>query len=451
MNVNDYLSTQLEKSTRTFSFEELADYVIKHSNHNTNPDLKQVHIIVLYPFLEWGRYHEQLATLTWFSGIGWNNKGSVDCNVIFTRDLDEALNSADQYDHAMISMTGAFYKSYDDSHPEIIQDYFKEFCESDNVCRGHLLFHPHKKYGRLHLQTMFMDLRHWRKIGRPMVYGDYTGRVMLPERSKGDVHDDYTPFWIKPSNEYTEVKDWHMAEYITKVLEDGKTILNFDMERTCKFFSYPERDYVSEHLLSETERTQHTVYARNNERLSKYLRIPEHDYDVIYAPAAGEMAEFLWDKFGGPNTKLVVYDFNEPSVEWKKKLYSHVVGVEDINRVSNFIAEKHDCWVDDVHYKPDLIEENNELYPLDKWVDTIHRVKDVEFIHCDVVRDMLPVDESKKNLIVFSNIFSYMSLLHTMRVEDIHNSLLRYYDLDNTFVTGKNVFRDSFYNDNICG
>lgn len=448
MKEKDFSSIQSRKNTPQQSFKELADYILKYSNHNTLNN-KRVHIIVLYPGLEWNAFHEYLATLTWFTGIGWNNSGSRDCNVIFTENLDEALNQANQYNHAMISLTGNYYRSYSTIDKKIIQDYFLDFCHSNYVCKGHLLFHPNKDYGRLHLQCMFMNLDHWRKIGRPMVSGKYTGEVMLPERSKHNVHDDYTPFWISPSKKYGKVKDWPMGEYITKVLEDNKKIINFTGERNTKFFCYPERDNLSDQLLLESNRKNDIVYERNNEKLKKYDQLPSHEYDVIYSPAAGEMSEYLFTKFGGPNTKLVIYDFIESALDWKKKLYENATKIEDVKKISEYIKKKHNCWIDTVDYRTSIVEENTKIFSPEKWMDTLSKIKDVEFIQCNVVEKMLPVDETKNNLIVFSNIFSYIFLLHCMSVPDIHNSLLKYYKLKNTVICGKNVFRDKFINDNI--
>ena len=450
MTVKDYSLNQLRKNIPTQSFEELADYIISNSNHNTNKSSKRVHIIVLYHNLEWNEFHRYLTTLTWFTGIGWNNRGSVDCNVIFTRDLDEALNKANDYDYAMISYTGTFYQSYQQNSPETIGDYFDKFCNSNIVCRGHLLFHPSKKYGRLHLQCMFMNLEHWRKIGKPKVTSAYSGPVMLPQRSEGNVHDDYTPFWIKPSEKWSEVKKWHMGEYITKVLEDGQKILNFDLERTCKFFTYPEREEISDMLLLERNRKENIVYVKNNEKLKKYDKLPDRKYDVIYSPASGEMSEFLFYKFGHENTKLVIYDYNSISLKWKQFLYQSVNTPQDIAKVSNYIGQKYDCYIDNVDYRESVVKENLEIFSDEKWIDIMKNANNVEFVECDVVNDILQIDETKTNFIAFSNIFSYMFLLHKMPIEDIHNSLLRYYKLDNTIIVGKNVFKDPFINDNIC-
>lgn len=437
------------------SFESFAEYILENSNHNTDKSNKKVHIILYYPKIPWDDYSEYLTTLTWFTGIGWNNSGSKSCNVIFSRNLDDALNKCNEYNHAMISFIGTFYQSYQENSPETIADHFDRFCNSKQVCRGHLLFHPHRKYGRLHSQCMFMDLSHWRKIGRPMVWGDYTGKVKNFDRSISNVHDDYTPHWIKPAEGWIDVKDWHMGEYISKVLEDGKQILNFDKERNCKFFTYPERYYEksieSDMLLYERNRPQNIVYVKNNEKLSKCDKIPQKKYDVIWSPASGEMSEYLWKKFGHENTELVIFDNHEVSLRWKKSLYNSAFSPKDIVRINKFISKNYDCFVDDVDYRKEVVKENLQLFSDDEWIETIHKIKNVKFLQQDVVNDILNIDSSKTNLVCFSNIFSYMFLLHQMKVDDIHNQFKKYLEIPNTTIIAKNVFRDSVYYENSCG
>ena len=65
-----------------------------------------------------------------------------------------------------------------------------------------------------------------------------------------------------------------------------------------------------------------------------------------------------------------------------------------------------------------------------------------EIIQCDIVNDMLDIDESKSNLIYFSNIFSYNFLIHKMSIVDIEKSFNRYLELDNTVVMGNNPFKE---------
>ena len=222
------------------SFEEFGKYILENSNHNTR-DSEQVHIIVDYPKIQWDDYAQYMATLTWWTGVGWGRKGNTE-PLIFAKDLDEAVKLADKYKYAMVSYIGSFYYNWERDRPDTIHTHFNEFCESDKPCKGHILWHEKNAYARMHLQCMFLNLDHWRKIGKPS-FGKYSGPVIWPERSKSNVHDDYTPHWLSPPKDpqIKQVRSAEMAEYISKVIEDGQTIYNFEKERNVKFFCYPER------------------------------------------------------------------------------------------------------------------------------------------------------------------------------------------------------------------
>jgi hypothetical protein len=411
------------------SFKAFGEYVLANSRHGENPST-WVHIIVNYPKIKWDDWAEYMATLTWFSGIPLTKGGSKNAHVIFAETIDEALAQCDKYSHAIISYIGTFYYS---DHTENIFTYFEKFCKSDHACRGHLLFHPDKPYGRLHPQTIFLNVDHWRKIGKPS-FGNYTGKVMLPERSMSNVHDDYTPHWIKPSTEYAEVTDCEQAEYISRVLEDGKTILNLDGERRTKFFCYPERRH-SIALDSERNRNSNIVYARNNESYPDF----NAKFDVIYAPASGNIAEKLMDEFGHKSTQLIIYDYNEDSIKWKRLLYN----MQNIEKVNLHFKSKKDCILDDCSYKPDLLKQSLDKFSDEKWLQVIKQTSPT-IIKYDIINDgPFDVDPNKKNLIYLSNIFAYNFVIHTKKIKEIHEIFQSYLKLPNTTVYGKNVFKDT--------
>jgi hypothetical protein len=436
------------------SFEELADFILKNSKHNTQKETKRVHIILDYPKLTWGDYYQYLMTLTWITGIEWSKGGSKSCNLIFAKTLDEAVKQADEYDYAIVSYVGTFYKSYEKDAPETIHYFFDKFCKSQQPCKGHILWHPDNQYGRLHLQSMFLNLSHWRKIGKPS-FGNYSGKVMLPEKSKSNVHDDYTPHWIKPSNEYTNVTNAEMAEYISKVLEDGQTILNYDtMERNSKFFTYPERKIVSEQLKTEQSRSSNIIYTENNDGIFKIHNVKniyKEKFDVIYAPAAGYIAEFLYKNVGHKDTKLIIYDNHIHSLSWKKMIYQLANDVNDIERINKYFAKQYNCIIDTGSYKKNAVTENHKIFSKQDWLDTIKTIKNYDIIEFDLIKDKpFNIDKTKKNLIYMSNIFSYMFLYHKEKIENVHAKYLEYTLLPNTVIYGTNVFKDQFsYKNNI--
>ena len=423
------------------SFGDFGNYILEHSQHNTDSNNKDVHIILNYPKLEWGDKAQYMATLTWFSSMGWSKGGSKGMNVIFAETLDEAMQHTDKYDYALVSYIGTFYNNFQQTAPLTIHHYFEKFKQSGLPCRGHILWKPGTQYPRLHLQSMFLDINHWRKLDRPS-FGHYSGEVITPERSNSNVHDDYTPHWLKSSKEYRNVDNKEMAQYISKVLEDDKEIINFDLERNTKFFCYPERDHCDA-LKYEQNRNSDIIYTQNNERLKPNLTTRK--YDVIYSPAGGQLSEFLLKYYGHKDTELVVYDYHMKSLNWKQLCYERVNVPSDIDRV----AKSFGSIVDNCDYKPELVEENQALFSMDEWIETFSNFQNVKFLLHDMIKDdCLRVDPSKTNLVYLSNIFSYNFVIHLAKVEQIHSKFQQYLQLPNTTVIGKNIFKDSIYHEN---
>jgi hypothetical protein len=421
------------------SFEEFGKYILENSSHNTR-DSKQVHIILDYPKIEWDDYAQYMATLTWYSGIGKGKQRS--CGpLIFAKDLDEAVQHVEKYDYAMVSYIGTFYYHWEMSRPETIHTYFDEFCESDKACRGHILWHEKNAYARLHQQCMFLNLNHWRKIGRPS-FGKYSGPVIWPERSKSNVHDDYTPHWLRPPEDpqIKQVRSAEMAEYISKVIEDGQTIYNFDRERNTKFFCYPERRHC-EALDIERNKNANIVYTKNNEKYNNMIYKTNMKFDVIYAPASGFTAELLYHHYGHEDTEVVLFDVNKDSLNWKRMVYEF----RDLDAVERYYQRKEGVIVDNADYKPVVVEENEKIFPTDMIEETIEKIGNPKFILYDAITDpisKLEIDTDKVNLLYFSNIFCYHYMIHRHTIEKIHERWNEYLDIDNCIVAGKNAFRE---------
>ena len=120
---------------------------------------------------------------------------------------------------------------------------------------------------------------------------------------------------------------------------------------------------------------------------------------------------------------------------------------KDIERITQHFKNKKDCRVDACEYKPELVEKNEEIYSMQDWLNTISKA-DVDIIHFDVFDGPFKVNPTKKNLIYLSNIFSYNFVIHKMPIEHIHNKFLEYCRLPNTVLYGKNIFKDTIYNEN---
>lgn len=434
------------------SFEEYAQYILNHAGHNKINKRKQVHIIVDYPLLEWGDFKKYLMTLTWMTGIGWSRGSNAEHNVIFAKTLDDGVKQAAQYDHALVSYVGTVYRFPSTPEEKSIYHYFDKWIEEDSSpCRGHILWHPDRQYGRLHLQSMFLNLKHWRTIGMPS-FGKWSGTATLPEISAHNVHDDYTPLWLNPGKQTSVVKDAEMAEYISGVVKSGKTISNFSsMERSTKYFTYPQREEISAPLLADQERSANILYRRNTSKLSVFDKYQfEKKFDVIYAPAAGNVAEYLWQRFGHSDTKLVILDNHQPSLRWKEGLHHmyDTKSVKDIDRVTKVVARLYGSRIDDASYKPaGFLEENDAIFSDEDWLQVIGKV-DPEIRQFDYLNDTLEVDTTKHNLIYLTNIFSYIFNFHRYSLEHMHQKFIELIDLPNTTVIGQTPFRENIVHEN---
>lgn len=445
------------------SFEQFADYLLHSSNHNIK-DNKDVHIIIDYPQLEWGEFKQYLMTLTWQFGIPWNR--GIDANkhhVIFAKDLDEAMTQTDDYDYALISYVGTVFRRGQFAGDKTIWDYFDKWKKTDVPVKGHILWHPDKQYGRLHPQTIFLDLQHWRSIDRP-TFAPVECSVMVPERDPDNVHDDYTPWWLKPSKDHVMLEKKHeQALYISKVLKDGKEIHNFTpAERSTKYFTYPQRPEISPQLFNDKNATDNILYFKNNQRFTNIIRSmqkrvdPTREYDVIYAPASGNIGEFLWKNFGHKDTQLIFLDNHKPSIQFKNLVYNmgpRPKTMVDLWRRLKYIENVYpDVHIDTCDYKPEIRDGNDLAFPEKEWLWVMQNIKSVEAKNFDLIKDILHskfnIDENKRKLIYTSNIFSYWRHFHLYDVGVLFDKLRYLTRLPNTTVIGSSPSRENILTEN---
>jgi hypothetical protein len=161
------------------------------------------------------------------------------------------------------------------------------------------------------------------------------------ERSEENIHDDYTPLWLDTPNH--------------------PRILNFtNAQRKYKRYLYAHRDFEEnaalvldfikngiDNILPNNGSASYLkdffnvyrsrYYFENNEVLIK----PDgKKYDVIYAPAAGLFAEYLFDQFGHKDTKTIIYDYNAEFLKLKKTILDNgFVGDEVIDYADHLIRE----------------------------------------------------------------------------------------------------------------
>ena len=236
----------------------------------------------------------------------------------------------------------------------IADTHWHAHCQSDWLVSGHIMKRPTDDYPWLHEQTIAINLEQWKRCGEPDI-GDYeSGEKYLPSYAKSadNIHDDYTPLWIKPSSAETITTTrrkfgWNL---IAASLDNGLDIVNIPIQiRKTKFFIYPSdngtklaaqvqdlRTYGhTDQLPLEnssqnklTEQIKWFMDSANNSAVfvfntgdglvNKEL-YPSEIPDAIWTTASGFKSFAEWQYRGMPeHCQINTYDFNPLSLDlWK--------------------------------------------------------------------------------------------------------------------------------------
>lgn len=285
---------------------------------------------------------------------------------------------------------------------------------------AHLIWHPGD---RVHLddQCWFMELDNFD-------IEDFTINTVAhpaPIRSDQNLHDDYTPLWIKPRGTEIEYVTTAFGQgLIAKQMQSNRAVVNWNnTARDLKFFSYsgvPDltqfQDYKN---MAETQ-----LWIFNNEPII-VVGQPR-----LVSPGSG--LSWILNIIDTSTQHLQIVDISRTQIDFCQQLWSTWDGVDYGNFVWNFIKQNKLT-----HYQLD----NPSLTPLEKlklnkqstFVEYVNsrfeshtgdnfanrwqqaqKTKVVEFCNDNLVDWVLNNDISNYNNIWCSNILNYKwTLLHT--------------------------------------
>jgi len=368
-------------------------------------------VIVENDKIPWTWFKEKLLQL-----LIWNMQGGVTGagsghQIYFSRNIHDTLHELknDGKTHAMVCQIGMLLCGFGDQINEKIPiQNFYEFVKSEKYMRAHILARP-DAHATIHPQHFEINLTIWN--------GEDIGKLGVNyERSNENIHDDYTPLWIK--------------------VPDRPLINNFNPEqRKLKWFLYPHRnyeeqekvfyDYVkhgkrkhqeknasSEVIISNYyERRKKTYYSENNEP----LKHPDKKYDVIICPASGTLAEFLYHYCSKENTKIIIYDYDELFLDIKKNILDMGLVGDDVKRYMKYLQQKNGSeYIFKTNRTPNQYESieynQNMLKDIENMQDALVEA-DLEFKVCNLLESDLSwignISKGKSVLFYASNIFSY--------------------------------------------
>jgi len=155
-------------------------------------------------------YQEHVKAITYFSLFQLKKfHGSNIPEIIERNDIDSIIEKAYTTNAHWLFLTsyGLCIKDFDiinksirhaeDSKCGIIGHPLQVLYQGNELGENEFLIHP---------QCLLLDLKVWEKIGKPKFGESHTGELKkhIPIRSDENMHDNYTPYWIKSSNTYED-------------------------------------------------------------------------------------------------------------------------------------------------------------------------------------------------------------------------------------------------------
>jgi hypothetical protein len=271
----------------------------------------------------------------------------------------------------------------------------------------------------LHQQCLYLDL----SLFDADDFDIQDFNSVKPVRSTANIHDDYTPLWLKPSTITTHYIGKRFGErLIAKQLSAGRPIVNFNQSlRQYKTYCYKQEN-VDQYLTDQEEYiklAENQLWIFNNESYQIY-----NVHDTLICPASGLYWMFHLVASKIQTIKLV--DISRPQIQFAKKLWEEWNGSDYGQFVSDFIKQnniKHFNLEDPNISKLDRIkllkpstlidrvnatfEKQCQLHNIQDFAVKWQKIKNknVNFYNRDIVDFLL--EDNKQSDVWLSNILSY--------------------------------------------
>lgn len=339
-------------------------------------------------------------------------------NVIQGLDEDSLLQKAsEKYSHAVVLSTGTEFINGDEFFHETEK---LVYSDKDFFIMGHIADRDDGYY-ELHDQCYIIDLRKLKNLGFPKIgdfsyYDDHS--QIQPLRSQENIHDDYTPLWIKQgSTEKTYKHKWHGWNIISVALKNNLPLVVFPEEfRNNKKFYYPnyEASFIpaSSYLYGKQSVASQTLFYPHNTEEMYDLTLNGPIRQLIIQASGLQWIDYLVKYGYDENTTVRFVDYNLFAVEtmmtivkrWNGLNYEQFITAVVGGRASLVGKEAKD-WI-----APSVKVQDVKINP-QVWNDIKTKVK-FDFRHEDLVLNTglevsSWVDNVPNTVIHLSHIFNY--------------------------------------------
>lgn len=305
-----------------------------------------------------------------------------------------------------------------------------QFLNEKDVLVGHIL-DKKERYYELHRQCFYINTVIWKKIGRPKIGHVANSKLcVMPNRSTQNHHDDYTPYFIEPSEykkKYTNLKFGH--NLIHEFLKYGYTIRSFDTNvRNSKFYIYPrdKNNKVSRYLdIIDNKK----IYFYNTEKIN--FEILKNLNLSRFATVASGLNHLIILKNSKitDDFKLCFFDYNDVSLSFFKDLYKNWDGKDYKDFVYSTKSLEHIKFSFDDNLWNNFICNFKTKENFVSFFNDISKLINIEYVKIDIMTDNLDFFQnffqgSADKLFWLSNIFHYKptaikhSLIKRAKIQD---------------------------------
>ena len=323
---------------------------------------------------------------------------------------------------------------------------------------AHLLDRKNRGFG-IHEQFFIINVKRWKEMGSPRFALAAENEVQLtrPQRSVENVHDDYTPLWLRPTQEEYRLRPrifgWNI---IDRALKRGLEIENVPQDlRRYKCYLYPEENttalhqaidqiqdlkldfpslLLTDHQKSVLQRLQieaafygQKAFLFNTEGYWEVeARENKRPLDAIFTLASGFKDLVMLREHGAtPTGKLVYFDLCAQALAIKKLMYEKWDGRDFPAFIMRIHEENRDelnglvFTVGHDEFQKKWEEEIKLWGSEDRFQRTFRQAQlmEKEFVHMDILGDPSPItqrlaqSQGKNFAIWYSNCFNFTSSL----------------------------------------
>lgn len=358
----------------------------------------------------------------------------INFTTVSEKELDTFLNSSKSANtpYLVICTSGTFIK---DLHLFIFELFaqINLMKNSNALVAGHILDYQDDRLPFFHEQFLILNWELWKKEALAPLGPFFSTTIsnFIPYYRGGDIHDGYTPKFIKPLLEYTkEVTRRGRSQWGTELMKQclmkNYSIINLsDNLRHCKIYSYPtvlehpNQFKIKQIINDRIDSAKEDVYFFNNENLAiPYIETLKPT--KIISVAAGFKSIKIFEQYNISDEVQITYvDFSTNALNYIKQISKTSNSDQLITTINQFVKILNpktflpDSSKNLLNYTIKEYFNDNEK----KFFKYLNLAKNAHFLNLNIVKSpekFINLLNSNDHFIIWvSNVFYNTHIFHT--------------------------------------